>query len=84
MLDEENRYFYYDGQKIKLTPIETELLEYLIDNKHALVPVRKLAQKFFGKATPRNENCVTSNVCYLNFKLHGILKITMRSKKIRI
>ena len=78
MLDEDNGLFYYDDRIISLSPTEAELLGYLIDKKPKLVPVERLAIKFFGESTFHTDECITNTVYRINFKLYGILKITMR------
>lgn len=76
MLDEENNRFIHNDEIIQLGTIETKILSYLIARRHVRTTAEQISKKIYCvELDPYTQNLVTTQICLLNRKLKGALKI---------
>lgn len=83
MLDEENLWYYDDGQLIDLTPNQAKMLAVLIENKGKVVPTKEIVSKMFKDDTNINiyKNSIRIIASRLNKRIGFSLKIKAKKGK---
>ena len=83
MLDEDNLWYYDDGQLIDLTPNQAKMLAVFIENKGEEVPTKEIVLKMFKDDTNVNiyKNSIRIIASRLNKRIGFSLKIKAKNGK---
>ena len=71
VLDLEHRKLFLAGERVKLTPKELELLEYLLRRPHQVISREELMRKIWQVAFKDENQILDRNISRLRAKLHG-------------